>query len=658
MTNRLGDATSPYLQQHAQNPVHWWQWGPEAFEHARQLDIPILLSIGYSACHWCHVMAHESFEDPAVAAIMNANFVSIKVDREERPDVDSIYMEAVQRLTGSGGWPLTAFLDHEGAPFYAGTYYPPTPRHGMPSFVQLMEAITEAWNERREGVLHSAKQVVESLQAAETLRHDDLSAAMLDAGYASLASSFDAVRGGFGGAPKFPPSMCLEFLLRHHSRTGRGLELVHHTCERMARGGMYDQLAGGFARYSVDPDWVVPHFEKMLYDNALLLRVYVHLARAEDNPLARRVVAETAQWMLSELLTEQGGFASALDADSLDADGHSHEGAFYVWSPGLLTEVLGSEDGAWAASLLEVTGNGTFEHGYSTAQLLAEPNDAARWARVKGVLKQERDKRPRPARDDKIVAAWNGLAIAALAEAGVLLEDPSLIVAATRAAELLHSTHWVNGRLRRVSRDGVVGAPDGVLEDYGDVAEGLLQLHQVTGERRWLDWAGELLEIALAHFAAPNGGFFDTADDAEALIVRPRDEMDNATPSGQAALAGALLTYAALTLSSAHRARAEGALRSAAPLVAQHARFAGWSAAVGEAMLAGPLEIAVVDRPDLEGIARSTTSPGAVVVASPAESPLMADRPMPGAYVCERFVCDAPLSESLKLAARIGARVA
>ena len=658
MTNRLAASTSPYLLQHKENPVDWWEWGSDAFAEAERRDVPVLLSIGYSACHWCHVMAHESFEDEQIAATMNAGFICIKVDREERPDVDSIYMEAVQRLTGSGGWPLTAFLDHDAAPFYAGTYFPPEPRHGMPSFPQVLEAISEAWADNREEVAKTAKQVVELLATPMTVGEKPLTAAELDAAFASLRGSYDPQRGGFGGAPKFPPSMCLEFLLRHHARTGNGLNMVDRTCERMARGGMYDQLAGGFARYSVDADWVVPHFEKMLYDNALLLRVYTHLWRETGSPLAERIVRETAQWMISELQTSEGGFASALDADSLDASGHSHEGAYYVWTPTQLVEVLGEDDGAWAATLLNVTATGTFEHGSSVLQLLVDPDDFERWQQVRHSLLEARKVRTPPARDDKIVAAWNGLAIAALADVGVQFYDQSLVDAAIRAADVLRLTHWIDKRLRRVSRDGVVGQPAGVLEDYSNVAEGLMALHQATLDPRSLGWAGELLDVVLEHFSDGAGSFYDTADDAEELVIRPRDETDNATPSGQSAAANALLTYAALTGSQKHRDAAEAALARSSHLVEKVARFAGWAAAAGEANVAGPLEIAVVDSPELAAVARRATSPGAVVVAGPpnGSSPLLADRLVPAAYVCQGFVCDAPINDAAALATRVRAR--
>jgi uncharacterized protein YyaL (SSP411 family) len=658
MTNRLADSTSPYLLQHKDNPVYWWQWGEEAFASARRRDVPILLSVGYAACHWCHVMAHESFEDPETAHLMNELFVNIKVDREERPDVDAVYMEAVTAMTGHGGWPMTAFLTPEGEPFYCGTYFPPDDRHGMPAFRRVLIAVAEAWRERRDDLKAQGAQVVQALsQQRAAPSGQQLTAEVLDAAARSLSSAYDGAHGGFGGAPKFPPSMVLEFLLRHHARTGDpdSLAMVAGTCERMARGGIYDQLAGGFARYSVDGQWVVPHFEKMLYDNALLARVYTHLWRATGSALAQRIAVETCEWMLADLRTPEGGFASALDADS-----EGEEGRYYVWTP--------EEIGAYAAGLFGVTEQGTFEHGRSVLQLLRDADDARRWQDERRRLLDLRRRRVPPARDDKVVTAWNGLAIAALAETGVLLDRVDLVTAAVACADLIVNLHLVEGRLRRTSRAGRVGEPAGVLEDYGDLAEGLLTLHQVTGERRWLDVAGRLLDVVLDRFADGQGGFFDTADDAEQLVRRPQDPTDNATPAGMSAAAGALVTYAALTGSSRHREAAERALGTVAPLAAQHARFVGWSAAVGEALLAGPLEVAVVGDPDGrrdgERAARLSTSPGAVVVVgevgSPA-SPLLADRPRvdgrPAVYVCQGFVCDRPLTGVDEIRRRLGVAV-
>ena len=659
MPNRLADATSPYLLQHRDNPVDWWPWCDEAFEQARERDVPVLLSVGYAACHWCHVMAHESFEDTTTAALMNENFVCVKVDREERPDVDQVYMTATQTMTGQGGWPMTAFLTPDRAPFYCGMYYPPTPRGGMPGFRQVLVAVADAWRERREEVLSSGRQVVAALSrtpaAGEGLV---LGPTELDRAAAGLAASYDGVNGGFGRAPKFPPSMCLEFMLRRHARTGDpgSLRMVEHTCERMARGGMYDQLAGGFARYSVDGRWVVPHFEKMLYDNAQLLRVYLHLWRATGSALALRVVTGTAGFLLRDLRTDAGGFASALDADT---DGQ--EGATYVWNPAQLTDVLGQQDGRWAAELTAVSPEGTFEDGLSVLQLPADPSDTQRWDRVRTRLLAARGVRAQPARDDKVVSGWNGLAVAALAEAGAMLSEPSYLDAAVACADLLLEVHVVDGRLRRASRNGVVGLPAGVAEDYGDVAEGLLALHQATGAARWLVAAGELLDTALDHFANGAGGFYDTADDAESLVTRPADPTDNAAPSGNSALAGALLTHAALTGSARHREAAESALRVVGEPGVRQPRFCGWALAVAEAVQAGPLQVAVVGEgpaaAELAQVARRGTSPGAVVVCGSPDAegvPLLAERPLvdgaAAAYVCRGFVCDRPVVEPGPLA--------
>jgi uncharacterized protein len=679
VTNRLASATSPYLLQHADNPVSWWEWSEEAFAEARRRDVPVLLSVGYAACHWCHVMAHESFEDEMTAAYMNERFVNIKVDREERPDVDAVYMEATQAMTGRGGWPMTCVLTPDGAPFFCGTYFPDRPRHGMPSFRQVLEALVAAWSDRREEIMRVGSDVVDHLRADRSPAADGPPAAEdLEAAVAALASDFDRQHAGFGGAPKFPPSMVLEFLLRHAARTGSSAarQMVDATCEAMARGGMYDQLGGGFARYSVDQAWVVPHFEKMLYDNALLLRVYLHWWRQTGAELGRRVVAETADFMLRELRTPQGGFASALDADS-EMDGRSVEGAFYVWTPHQLQAVLGEDDAAWAAQAFAVTAEGTFEHGASTLQLPADPGDpgdadaAGRLADVRSRLARAREARSRPACDDKVVASWNGLAIAGLAEAGALLDRADLVDAARSAGELLWSLHADDtGRLARVSRDGVAGAHAGVLDDYACVAEGFLALLAVTGDPVWLSRAGVLLGHVLDRFADGRGGFFDTADDAEQLVRRPQDPTDNAYPSGQSAAAGALLTYAAVTGSGRHRDAAESALSATKALSARAARFAGWGLAVAEAALAGPLEVAVVgaagdpERDALHRVALASPSPGlAVVPGAPGDPegpradpggedggvPLLQDRPLvdgrAAAYVCRQFVCERPVTQ-------------
>ncbi len=672
MPNRLAQETSPYLLQHADNPVDWWPWSAEAFEESRKRGVPVLLSVGYSSCHWCHVMAHESFEDETTAAYLNEHFVSIKVDREERPDVDAVYMEAVQAATGQGGWPMTVFLTADGEPFYFGTYFPPEPRHGMPSFRQVLEGVSAAWQDRRDEVAEVARNIVRDL-AGRSLAHggagvpgeEELAQALL-----GLTRDYDERYGGFGGAPKFPPSMALEFLLRHHARTGGegALQMAADTCESMARGGIYDQLGGGFARYSVDREWVVPHFEKMLYDNALLCRVYAHLWRATGSDLARRVALETADFMVRELRTHEGGFASALDADSDDGTGRHVEGAFYAWTPGQLREVLGEEDGRRAAEMFRVTEEGTFEEGASVLQLPGGELDPA----LRERLLEARALRPRPERDDKVVAAWNGLAIAALAEVGAYFDRPDLIERATEAADLLVRVHVdfppTGVRLTRTSKDGRAGANAGVLEDYADVAEGFLALAAVTAEGTWLEFAGFLLDIVIDQFVGEGGALFDTAHDAEQLIRRPQDPTDNATPSGWTAAAGALLSYAAHTGSEAHRTAAEGALGVVKALAPRAPRFIGWGLAVAEALLDGPREVAVVGPEDdpatgaLHRAALLATAPGAVVAAGPPdgeEFPLLKDRVLvdgrPAAYVCRDFTCRVPTSDVGELSRQLGA---
>ncbi|GAA1006987.1 MULTISPECIES: thioredoxin domain-containing protein [Streptomyces] len=675
MPNRLAHETSPYLLQHADNPVDWWPWSKEAFAEARRRGVPVLLSVGYSSCHWCHVMAHESFEDPDTAAVMNEHFVNVKVDREERPDVDAVYMEAVQAATGHGGWPMTVFLTPEAEPFYFGTYFPPVPRHGMPSFRQVLEGVRQAWETRREEIADAAARIVRDLAnreldygAAQVPGAPETAQALL-----ALTREYDARRGGFGGAPKFPPSMVLEFLLRHHARTGSegALQMAQDTCERMARGGIYDQLGGGFARYSVDRDWVVPHFEKMLYDNALLCRVYAHLWRATGSEFARRVALETADFMVRELRTEEGGFASALDADSDDGTGRHAEGAYYVWTPRQLREALGEQDAELAARYFGVTEEGTFEHGASVLRLPQQEGmaDAGRIESIRRRLFEKRAERPAPGRDDKVVAAWNGLAIAALAETGAYFDRPDLVDAATAAADLLVRVHMdEHAALCRTSKDGRPGANAGVLEDYADVAEGFLALASVTGEGVWLEFAGLLLGHVLTRFTDPEtGALYDTAVDAEQLIRRPQDPTDNATPSGWTAAAGALLGYAAHTGSEAHRTAAEKALGVVRALGPRVPRYIGWGLAVAEALLDGPREVAVVG-PSLDDEAAKAlhrtallgTAPGAVVACGTPgsdEFPLLAGRPLvngePAAYVCRDFTCDAPTTDPDRLRAAL-----
>ena len=708
MMNRLKSATSPYLLQHADNPVDWWPWSKDAFDEARHRELPVLLSVGYSACHWCHVMAHESFEDPQTAALMNENLVAIKVDREERPDIDAVYMTATQAMAGQGGWPMTVFMTPDGEPFFCGTYFP------REAFQRLIATVARTWSEERGRIIGQANRIAAALaeHAAAprvqsgtppqdtapqyTGQQDTTWRAQLDAALAdavtALELDFDEARGGFGGAPKFPPSMVLEFLLRHHERTGNGaaLRMAEATAEAMARGGMYDQLGGGFARYSVDASWVVPHFEKMLYDNALLARVYAHLWRRTGSELARRVAAETCDWMIRELRTPEGGFASALDADS-----EGEEGRFYVWTPGQLADALGDDDGRYAAqafgvapeSALDPTA-GTFEHGSSVLQYRRDTTDPERLRGIRSALLTVRAARIRPGRDDKIVAAWNGLAISALAETGLLLGRPDLVAAAADAARLLAELHMhvtsQGARLARTSRDGVTGPGDGVLEDYACVAEGLLTLAGVTGEARWVMVAGNLIGTALDRFGDGNGGFYDTADDAERLLYRPQDPADNATPSGWFAAAGALLSYSALTGSQRHSDAARAALLLLPALAGRFARAAGWGLAVAEAYLSGPVEIAIVGDPAdprtqaLHRTALTVAPPGAVIATGPpgdgaggageaggvggARVPLLAGRGLvggvPAAYVCRDFTCRAPVTTPEELRAALGGAIA
>ncbi|MGO8957760.1 MAG: thioredoxin domain-containing protein [Streptosporangiaceae bacterium] len=675
MADRLRGSTSPYLLQHADNPVDWWPWSDQAFAAAADRGVPVLLSVGYSACHWCHVMAHESFEDAQTAAIMNEHLVSIKVDREERPDVDSVYMTATQAMTGQGGWPMTVFMTPEREPFFCGTYFPRS------QFQRLVLGVAQAWRENRAQVADQARQIAAALteRAGAPVpaglegngdQESWLSRAC-EAGVATLAREYDASRGGFGGAPKFPPSMVLEFLLRHAERTNgysseQALAMAEGTAGAMARGGIYDQLAGGFARYSVDADWVVPHFEKMLYDNALLARVYAHLWRRTGSPLAGRVAVQTCEWLMAELQTPEGGFASALDADSDGA-----EGAFYVWTPDQLTAAAGEADGRRAARIFGATAAGTFEHGASVLQLPEDPPGAAEFARLRGALLAARARRTRPGRDDKVVAAWNGLAIAALAEAGLLFDRADFIAAAIAAASLLDRVHLRGGRLDRTSRGGRASGTAGVLDDYGCVAAGFIALAGVTTADeagpapRWLALAGELLDTVLARFGTGTGGFYDTADDSERLIYRPSDIADGPSPSGTFAVADALLSYAALTGSPVYRAAALEALNGLPELAARYPRAAGWGLAVAEAALSGPVEIAIAGAPGparaaLHQTALQAAPPGAVIACGDGTNqgiPLLAGRTPapdgPAAYVCRDFACRAPVTEPAQLRAAL-----
>ncbi|CAN5399984.1 DUF255 domain-containing protein [soil metagenome] len=663
MANQLGSATSPYLRQHADNPVHWVEWSAGALADAARRDVPILLSIGYAACHWCHVMAHESFSDAAVAAAANANFVCIKVDREERPDLDAVYMNATVALTGQGGWPMTCFLTPDGRPFFCGTYYPKA------QFLQLLSAVDETWRNRRREVETASDQITGELQkmsAGVPGGGPEVTPALCDDAAAAIVRDEDVAHGGFGTAPKFPPSALLEALLRTYERTGQSdvLAVVERAGAAMARGGMYDQLGGGFARYSVDNAWVVPHFEKMLYDNALLLRAYAHWARRTGDPLALRITAHTADFLLRDL-ADGDLFTSSLDAD---ADGT--EGSSYVWTPAELRAVLGEDDGGWAAEVFGVTRDGTFEQGSSVLQLRADPDDGDRLERVSAALLSARATRVQPGRDDKIVTAWNGLAITALAEASVALGRPDLQDAACRCASALLDLHLVGGRLRRTSLGGRVGDSAGILEDHGALATGLLSVYQLTGSDEFLSAAKELIDSAQRHFADPDrpGRWFDTADDAEALMVRPGDPLDGATPSGASLIAEALLTAAHLV----DAARTDGYGQAAAQtllaqstLLAAAPRSAGHWLAVAEAAVRGPLQVAVAcdsTESALLSAARRLAPGGAIVVGGPIDSSeLLAGRDRvrgaDAAYVCRGRLCDLPVTGEAELAVALGVSV-
>lgn len=660
MANRLVDSTSPYLRQHADNPVHWREWSREALAEAARRDVPILLSVGYAACHWCHVMAHECFEDAETAAVMNDGFVCVKVDREERPDIDAIYMNATMTLTGRGGWPMTCFLTPAGRPFYCGTYYP---KH---AFLNLLSAVSSTWTERRRDVEAAAGQITGQLRALAgglPAAVPPVDSMLCDRAVAAVLRDEDIQCGGFGGAPKFPPSALMEALLRHYERSGTAVALaaVARVGAAMARGGIYDQLAGGFARYSVDNAWVVPHFEKMLSDNALLLQAYAHWFRRTGDPLARRIAEQTAAFLLDELCAG-GMFVSSLDAD---ADGR--EGLTYVWTREQLVQVLGDDDGAWAADVFHVTEEGTFQAGSSVLQAPTDPDDPARFERVRTALLAARRTRAQPGRDDKVVTGWNGLTITALAEAGVALGDPALTAAARRCATALVDLHLVDGRLRRASLGGVVGEPAAILEDYGALATGLLSVYQLTAEPHWLQTATALLDTARAHFADPDtpGRWFDAADDAEQLIYRPGDPTDGATPSGAALITEALLIAAHLAdadRAEAYRQAATDALAAHAALLDRVPRSAGHWLAVAEADLRGPLQIAVAcDPADSELLvqARLLAPGGAIVLGGPVGSAeLLAGRDRvdgaDAAYVCRGRVCELPVTGADQLAVALG----
>jgi uncharacterized protein len=628
--NRLADETSPYLLQHAGNPVDWYAWGDDAFARARADDRPILLSIGYSACHWCHVMERESFEDDETAELMNERFVNIKVDREERPDVDAVYMEAVVALSGHGGWPMTVFLTPDGEPFYGGTYYPPEPRHGMPAFRQVLVAISEAYRTQRGEVAKQAAALVDALQHSARLAPspNPLGVELLDAAVEALRAQHDPQWGGFGGAPKFPPASVLEFLLRRGA-----FDIALPTLDGMKAGGMYDLVGGGFHRYSVDAEWLVPHFEKMLYDNALLIPAYLHAWLLTGDRAYRKVVEQTVEYCLRELRLDGGGFASAQDADT---DGV--EGLTFTWTP---KEVKRADE------LLQ-----PFEHGRSIIR--GHLTDAER-----ATLLEKRSKRPQPLRDDKAIAGWNGLMLAALAEAGRMLERADWLDPARELAEFLLGPLSDAGRLRRTWRNGVAKGT-GYLEDYANVAHGLYELHVATGDLRWLHESRRLALLAVELFADDaNGGFYVTPVDGERLVARQKGLDDNPTPSGNSMLAYVLLRLARLWGDDELEQRAVGVLRLLRDAIPRAPSAFGWAMCALDLHLSPPRELAIVGDPD-SPVARAALAgfdPNAVVAVGPSEDvPLLQGKSLvdglPAVYVCERFACRAPVTDPAALADR------
>jgi hypothetical protein len=679
--NELGTALSPYLRQHADNPVAWRQWGPDALAEARAGDRPLLVSIGYAACHWCHVMAHESFEDDETAALMNELFVNVKVDREERPDVDAVYMDAVTAMTGHGGWPLTVFCLPDGRPFFGGTYFPPAERHGMPAFRTVLRAVSEAYAERRDEAARHAETVLAAIARQQEPAPGAPTRQLLDQAVTRLVAFHDDRLGGFGGAPKFPPAMPLTFLLRRHvGGDDRALAPVRITLDAMAAGGMYDQLGGGFHRYSVDARWAVPHFEKMLYDNALLARTYLraHLVTGERRD--RRVCEETLDFVLRDLRDPAGGFHAALDADTPEG-----EGAFYVFTPDDVRQALrrsvedaGGPGGAadLAMAHLGVTTEGNFEESGATVLHLAMP--AERLAAISGTevdqmedalaqirrrLKAWRDRhRTAPDVVDTVIVAWNGLMISALADAGFHLRRADYVDAAREAADfLLEHLRRPDGRLLHCWRDGRAADVLGFLDDHGALAEALLSLYEVTGDARYVGVARELVDTVLERFAAPDGGFFTTGDDHEELVRRPSDRIDNAVPSGTSLVAEAALRLAALTGEDRYRSAAESALSTSAGWYANQPTAFGYALCAVDRLLAPSAELAIVGEPAdaLLDVARGAWRPNlAVAWGGGAEVvPLLADRPLvqgrPAAYVCRNFACRAPTAEPQELAAQL-----
>lgn len=674
-TNRLIDETSPYLLQHAHNPVEWFPWSEEAFEKARAEDKPVLVSIGYSACHWCHVMEHESFEDEETAAMMNEHFVNIKVDMEERPDIDQIYMTFVQITTGSGGWPLNVFLSPDKQPLFGGTYFPPVRRYNMPSFQQVLTSVAEAWATRRDELLHSATDILGEMRRIGLAEFSPagLSAEQSDTAFQSFARTFDATNGGFGGAPKFPAPMSLEFLLRYYKRTGNeeALDMVLKSCVEMAHGGIYDQLGGGFHRYAVDAVWLVPHFEKMLYDNAQLARLYLHVFQITKDEFYKQVAVDTLEYIKREMLDEKGGFYSTQDADS-----EGVEGKFFVWTPEEVIQILGEDDAQIFNFYYDVSEEGNFEEKSilnvknsiaETAEVLKISNEKLIEVLQNGKTKlfKEREKRIKPFRDEKVLTAWNGLMLATFAEASAILDSDEYLEIAKRNADFILENLQKDGYLLRTYKDGRAKL-NAYLEDYANFTDALIELFQVSGEVGYLKEARRLADLIIAEFWDEEaGGFYFTANNHEELILRSKDYTDNATPSGNAAAADAFLKLSKLTAEEKYEKHAVTVLRLVAPQMRRYAGAFGRTLSTLEFYLGKTKEIVIIGEKgnELEKVVWENYLPNKVVVLSenPSENsgfiPLLENRQKiddkPTAFVCENFVCQKPVTAPADLQSQL-----
>ncbi|HEY0386011.1 MAG TPA: thioredoxin domain-containing protein [Pyrinomonadaceae bacterium] len=684
-TNRLSKETSPYLLQHAHNPVDWYPWGEEALERARSENRPILLSIGYSACHWCHVMEHESFENEEIARLMNENFVNIKVDREERPDLDQIYMNAVQMMMGHGGWPMTVFLTPEGVPFYGGTYFPPVDRYNMPGFPRVLLGVAEAYRSKPDEVTQTAQAMLGELRRTGQLQesNEGLSVDLLEAAARRMRDNYDATHGGFGGAPKFPAAMNLDFLLRVYHRTGQqdALEMVEHTCRRMAEGGLYDQLGGGFHRYSTDARWLVPHFEKMLYDNALLSRLYLHVFQVTKDDFYRRICVETLDYVMREMTDERGGFYSTQDADS-----EGHEGKFFVWTFEEMTSILGDEDGALFCACFNATEGGNFE-GHNILNITRSLDAVAlekgvtverlseALARGRSLLFKAREQRVKPARDEKVLTAWNGLMLASFAEAAAILERDDYLLTARKNAEFVLDNLRRGPLLLRTYKDGQAKL-NAYLEDYAFYIDGLLSLYEATGELRWLQEAKSLADVMNEEFwDEQEGGYFYTGRSHEELIVRSKDFMDNATPSGNSVAAEVLLRLSTLTGDEEYSRKAVTIFRLMRDMLARYPSAFGRLLAALDFYLSTPLEIVILGARDddkTHALVREVWKnfqPNKVVVQSVSDDPdaaemipLLRERSLINgaatAFVCEHYTCRQPATTPAELSAQLAAQPA